>query len=142
MKRCGFYVLVSLKEMTANKALDGYQKRDCVEKVFRSLKSSLGMSKIGCHTDDRIIGKSLIWFVASIFRTVIFEKTSALRKSDKKNFTMTSVIMQLNEIIADKDLNQNTYARRYQFTKRQKEILNSCGVEQTSIDDLISGMRF
>lgn len=142
MKNCGFYILVTLQEMTAKEALEAYQKRDCVEKVFRSLKSSLGMSKIGCHTDDRIIGKSLIWFIASIFRTVIFEKTSTLRKADRKNFTVPSVINQLNEIIADKDLNRNTYARRYQFTKKQKEILNSCGVDTCSVDDLIDQIEY
>jgi len=63
-----------------------------------------GDGKIGCHTEDRFIGKSLIWFIASIFRTVIFEKTSTLRKTDRKNYIVPTVIKQLNEIIADKVL--------------------------------------
>ena len=138
LDRCGFYILVSSKQMTATEASQRYSKRDCVEKVFQALKSALGMDKYGVGSDDSIHGKSLIWFVASILHAVVFDKTSALRVNNKKDFTLPAIIDQLDMIPADKDLSTGKYTRRYAPTRKQTSILNAFGMTYEDIDQMIA----
>ena len=137
---CGFYVIVTSDEMSAAEAYREYHKRDCVEKVFRALKSSLGMDCIGVHTAGAIVGKALVWFVASILRSALFLKLASLRKEDRKGFTVPAALDLLDEISAYKDLNTGKYERRYSFTAKQKKILRAVGVKEDSIDALIAGL--
>ena len=138
MKRCGFYVLTTSKPMTCAEASDKYSKRDCVEKVFQALKSSLGMDKYGVGSDDSIHGKALIWFVASILHALMFEQTKTLRTNNKKDYTLPAIIDQLDMIPADKDLSTGKYSRRYAPTKKQTAILKSFGMTYTDIDNVIA----
>ncbi len=138
LARCGFYILTSSKKMTAQEASDRYSKRDCVEKVFQALKSTLGMDKYGVGSDDSIHGKALIWFVASILHAVMFDKTSTLRVNNKKDYTLPAIIDQLDMIPADKDLSSGKYARRYAPTKKQISILNAFGMTYEDIDQVIA----
>ena len=140
MAACGFFILATSKRMTAQKAYEEYAKRDCVEKVFRALKSNLGMDSIGVHTDDAIHGKSLVWFVAAILRSLLFNRLSALRISDRKTYTVPASIDLLDEIVADRDITSGKYERRYQFTAKQKAILNACGVTSEDIGTAIENL--
>ena len=138
LEKCGFYILVTSKEMTASEALEAYTKRDCVEKVFRALKSYLGMDKIGVHCDDSIHAKTLIWFVASILHSLIFKGTEKLRASDRKTYTVPSVVDYLEEICADKNLSTMAYERRYKPTAKQQNIMSALNMTTTDIDNEIS----
>ena len=140
LEQCGFYLLVTSDEMETIDARRAYSKRDCVEKVFQALKSSLGMDEIGVGSDDNLPGKSLIWFVAAILHSVLFTKTEALRIKDRKNYTVPAQIDRIDEIVADRNLNNNTYARRYKLDKRQADILKECGVTMEKLDAIIMAL--
>ena len=140
LTQCGFYLLVTSEEMSVSDARRAYSKRDCVEKVFQALKSSLGMDEIGVASDDNLHGKSLIWFVAAILHSALFTKTTALRTNDRKTYTIPSQIDKIDEIVADRNLNDNTYMRRYRLDKRQSNIFKACGITQERIEDFVRAM--
>ena len=138
-KKCGFFVLVSSKEMTAFEAIAAYSKRDCVEKVFLALKSFLGMSKEGVGSGDAMHTQALIWFVAAIMRCQLMIISRSLKCStrDRRNYTVPSMICILKEITADKDLITGKYTARYTLSKKQKTILDPSGITKATIDDYV-----
>ena len=140
LKKCGFYILVTSEAMTTKEALNAYRKRDCVEKVFMALKSYLGMDKIGVHSDDSVIGKSFIWFIAAILHALIFNQTNPLRTETRKTFTMPAVIDLLEEIKCDRNLSTRKYKRRYKTTAKQDRIMDSLNVTLEAIDETISSL--
>lgn len=137
-QKCGISILISSEEMTAQQVIDAYAKRDCVEKAFESLKSHLGMDKIGVTTEEAMHGKGLIWFIASILYSLLFNGTSVLRVTDKKHYTVPAMVDVLEAIKADKNLNSNKYERRYKLTKRQMDILDNWKIVEARIDKTIA----
>ena len=137
LSHCGFRIMASSKEVTALESRVAYSKRDCVEKVFRSLKTSMGMDVIGVSCDDSIHGKSLIWFVASIIYSLLSSKLEHLRMQNRKKYTVPAAVRSLDEITADRDLNTNKYTRRYQFDKQQKAILGAFNISEAFIDEVV-----
>ena len=124
--------------MTAQQAVDAYAKRDCVEKAFEALKSHLGMDKIGVTTEEAMHGKGLVWFVASILYSLLFNGTSSLRVTDRKHYTIPAIVDTLEAIKADKNIDKAIYERRYKLTKRQNDILKKWKVTEAMIDDVIT----
>ena len=138
---CGFFVLVTSQEMTCLQARRAYALRDCVEKTFQSLKSFMGMDKIGIYScDEAVHTKIFIWFIASILHSIIFKKTSSLRTGNKKDYTLPAIIDTLEEIYADIDLKTKKYERRYALTKKQKAILKALNLSESDIDEIISNL--
>ena len=135
--KCGMYVLVSSEKITAQQAIDAYSKRDCVEKMFEALKSHMGMDKIGVSSEEAMHGKALVWCVASILYSLLFNGTSSLRTNDKKHFTVPAMVDELEAIKADKDLESGTYERRYKLTKRQCDILDCWKIGEDDVDECI-----
>jgi transposase len=127
-------------KMTAQETNDYYSKRDCVEKTFQALKSHLGMDKIGVTTEEAMHGKGLVWFVASILHAILFNKTSALRTTERKCFTVPAMIDQLEAIKADKNLSTGKRERRYKLTNKQKQILNFWDLDEVQIDQKIASI--
>ena len=121
LKRCGFYIIVSSDNINYIEALKAYSKRDIIEKTFMVLKSSLGMDKFGVSSENRMHGKSLIWFIASIIYSIIFSSTKSLRVKDTKNFTFNSMIERIKGIVADRDFKIKKYQRRYRLDSKQKK---------------------
>jgi hypothetical protein len=103
-----------------------------------ALKSFLGMDKIGTQTDESIHAKSLIWVVAAILHSLLFTGSKDLRVSDRKTFTVPSVVDLLEEINSDKNLMTSQYERRYKPNRKQSDILKALGISTTDIDDRIS----
>ena len=135
--KCGMYVLVSSEKITAQQAIDAYSKRDCVEKMFEALKSHMGMDKIGVSSEEAMHGKGLVWFVASILYSLLFNGTSSLRTNDRKHFTVPAMVDELEAIKADKDLESGAYERRYKLTKRQCDILDCWKIGEDDVDECI-----
>ena len=138
--KCGYIVFVTHCKMTAEETMKAVSKRDCVEKTFRALKGWVGMDKIGVQSENSMHAKILIWFVASIIRSLIFTKTEKAREKDKKRYTLPAIIDQLEEIRADKDLSKGKYQRRYRPTKIQNNCLRMLGVTLDSVDEIIEGI--
>lgn len=139
---CGFYMLATSDEMTVLEAINAYSGRDSVEKVFQCLKSFLGMDKYGVHSEASMVGKTFLWFLASILRSHISHKLSALRDTtgDKKSFTTPASLDSLAAIQADKNLSSGKYERRYTLTKTQKQICDALSVKESSIDEIIDAL--
>ena len=140
--RCGFFMMVSSENITCKQALDAYSKRDCVEKVFQALKSSLGMDKYGVHNEAAMQGKTFIWFIASIIRSSFSHDIMILREKtdNRKSYTASAAIEQLIAIEADRNLSDGKYRRRYALTKTQKEICSALGTGEKAIDEMIGGL--
>ena len=138
--RCGYMVIVSSENLSAMQMMQAMSKRDCVEKTFRALKSSLGMDKMGVHFEPSMHTKSLIWFVASILHALIFTKTEKLRAKDRKHGTVPALVDQYEEVTADLNLQTRTYERRYKLTKMQRQSLTPCGVSLAMIDQVIEDL--
>lgn len=139
---CGFFILATSEEMPVLDAITAYSRRDSVEKVFQCLKSFLGMDKYGVHSEASMQGKTFLWFLSSIFRSHISNKLSALRLStgDKKTYTTPASLDSLAAIQADRNLSTGKYERRYNLTKKQKEICKALAIEETRIDEIIDNL--
>ena len=75
--------MASSVEMTCSEAIDAYSKRDCVEKAFRSF-----------------------------LRDAVFHSSRNLRKKNRKNYTISAIIKELNKIEAVIDYKTGQYSRR------------------------------
>lgn len=137
-QKSGIYILISSENITAQQAIDAYAKRDCVEKIFEALKSHMGMDKIGVSSEEAIHGKGLIWFVASIIYSILFNGTEPLRVTDRKHYTVPAIVDELEAIKADKDLDTGKYKRRYKLTKRQASVLGRWSINEMNIDECIN----
>ena len=137
IEKCGYYILVTSKQITAREARQAYLKRDSVEKVFQALKSSLGMSSIVVHSDDNLHGKSLLWFIASIIHSIVFSKTETLKRNNRRIHSVPEAIGVLDEIVADKNILTNKHERRYTITKEQKDLLSCFSIDYNDIDEAI-----
>ena len=135
--KCGFFILVTSKKMTAAEAYDAYHKRDCVEKVFQALKSFLGMDKEGVNCDSAMHTQALIWFVAAVLRSLILNISRAIKTDtrDRSSYTVPAILDQLGRIVADRDLVTNKYKVRYELNKYQKTILEAAGATMEMMKD-------
>ena len=95
------------------------------------------MDKIGVSTEEAIHGKGLVWFVASILYSIMFNGTETLRTNDRKHFTVPAMVDELEAIKADKDLTSEKYKRRYKLTRRQSAIYDCWGLKEKDIDKRI-----
>ncbi len=137
-RKCGYMILVTSRKMTAFEALDACSKRDCVEKVFSTIKSRPGMKKYGYHSDNSMHALALVWFTASIIYALMKDKTQNLGEENCRDFTTPDVIRLLEEIDCDRDLETNHYERRYQLSAKQTSIIKALGISQSDIDTAIS----
>lgn len=140
-RKCGYIIYVSAMQSSSQEIIEAVSKRDCVEKVFQALKSSMGMDKYGVHSEDSMHAKSLIWFIASIIHSMIFTSTEKARAKDKKRSTVSAIVNQLEEIRADKDLDTGKYERRYKPTKVQNTFMRLLGVTLDDIDMAIEKLQ-
>ena len=131
----GFHILASSYEMTCSGAVDAYSKRDCVEKTFRALKTNTGMDTLRGHSNANIDGRFFVLFIASILRSVVFHSTKKLRNTDRKNYTVSAIVRELNKIEAIIDYKTGKYSRRYKLTAKQKAILSCFTLSENNVDD-------
>lgn len=131
----GFHVLAGSNEMTCGEAVDAYSKRDCVEKTFRALKTSTGMDTLRGHSNANVDGRFFILFIASILRSVVFHSSRSLRNKDRKNYTVSAIVKELNKIEAVIDYKTGQYSRRYKLTAKQKTILSCLALSEKDVDE-------
>lgn len=131
----GFHILASSDEMTCGEAVDAYSKRDCVEKTFRALKTGTGMDALRGHSNANVDGRFFILFIASILRAVMFHSSMNLRKKDRKNYTVSAIVKELNKIEAVIDYKTGRYSRRYKLTAKQKAILSCLALSEKDVDE-------
>ena len=135
IKLCGYFVIVTSEEMTAEEALMLYKSRDVSEKLFRGDKSYLGSRSERVHSNESFDTKIFIEFVASIIRNKMYTclKDEMVRNEKKQNFmTVPAAIRELEkiELIRGGD---NEYCMDYAVTANQKAILNAFGMTAKNV---------
>ena len=136
----GFHILASSDEMTCSEAIDAYSKRDCVEKTFRALKTNTGMDALRGHSNANIDGRFFILFIASILRSIVFHSSKNLRTKDRKNYTVSAIVKELNKIEAVIDYKTGQYSRRYKLTAKQKAMLSCLGLSERDVDEYVKSI--
>ena len=131
----GFHVLASSDEITCSEAINAYSKRDCVEKTFRALKTNTGMDTLRGHSNANIDGRFFILFIASILRSIVFHSSRSLRVKDRKNYTVSAIVKELNKIAAVIDYKTGQYDRRYKLTAKQKAMLSCFDLSEYDVDE-------
>ena len=85
---CGYFVIVTSKQMTAEEALKLYKSRDVSEKLFRGDKSYLGNRSLRVQSDEAANAKIFVEFVALIVRSKMY----VMLKDEVKNLTKSRII--------------------------------------------------
>ena len=129
LNKAGVFVIVTSKEMSAEKALSIYRDRDAIEKVFRMEKSYLGCDVFRVSSNEKLESKVFISFIALILRNEIYQSIKPLYKKNRKEYTVPKVLQQLERLGITK-LSDNKYHQRYLLTKRQKDILNVFNINE------------
>ena len=121
--------------MEADKALTIYRDRDVSEKMFRMIKTSLDYDTFRVYDDTSLKAKTLIVFIASIIRSIIYQGLKPLYKKDRKNYTVISSIKELEKIEVTKN-NHGTYRRKYVLTAKAKNILEAFDINEKQLDNI------
>ena len=140
LKRCGYFILVTSKDIPKEEALEAYSKRGCIEKLFSTLKSHLGMDKFGSCTDESMHAKLLMWFIASIMRNILLNKTKHLRDKDRKSFTVPGIFDLLEPIKAHRNRNDRKYRKDFTLLDKQKQILRAFKISEKDIEETIENL--
>ena len=134
IRLCGYFVIITSKEMTAKEALTLYKSRDGTEKLFRGDKSYLGNKSIRVQTDKSVDAKIFIEFVALIVRNKIYTclKDAMLENDQKANFmTVPAAIKELEKIEMIRQAD-NRYRLDHAVTANQKAILKAFGIKDVT----------
>ena len=135
IRLCGYFVIVTSREMTAAEALHLYKSRDDSEKLFRGDKSYLGAHCERVYSNESIDAKIFIEFVATIIRCRIYTllKDEAGRMDKKQNYmTVPAALKELEKIEMLKGAD-NEYNLDYAVTATQKAILKAFDMTSDNI---------
>ena len=127
IKLCGYFCIITSREMTAAEALDLYKSRDASEKLFRGDKSYLGERTMRTYHDEPTHAKIFIEFVALIIRNKIYtclkDRMQELQK--KKNYmTVPAALKELDKIGIIRQMD-GVYRLDHAITATQKDILQA-----------------
>jgi len=138
LDKFGYFVLITSEKMTASEALSKYRDRDAIEKLFRTIKSLLGMDTFRVHETASMEGKSFLAFLASIIWNEMYLAMKPLKKEekDRKHYTVPAMMKEMEKIFITKDAKGN-YRKKYALTARQKKILRAFSLEEKDLDSYI-----
>ncbi len=138
LDKFGYFVLITSEKMTASEALSKYRDRDAIEKLFRTIKSLLGMDTFRIHETSSMEGKSFLAFLASIIWNEMYLAMKPVKKEekDRKHYTVPAMMKEMEKIFITKDAKGN-YRKKYALTARQKKILRAFGLEEKNLDTYI-----
>jgi transposase len=135
LELCGYFVIVTSRNMTAKEAIDLYKSRDTSEKLFRGDKSYLGNKSLRNHGNESASSKIFVEFIALIIRCRIY---TLLQKEKERldktpNFmTVPAAIKELEKIEMIKGID-GKYRLDHAVTKNQKMILSAFKMDPNSI---------
>ncbi len=134
---CGYFVIVSSKEISAVDALTLYKSRDESEKLFLTDKSFLSGKAFRVQSESAIKTKTLISFIALIIRNKIHTYLNDYIEStcNKQNYlNVENTIKELEKIEMVKG-NDDIYRLDHALTRTQKTILKAFNIDQSYILD-------
>lgn len=132
---CGYFIIITSEEMSAQEALDLYKSRDSSEKLFRGDKSYLGNKSLRTHKSESVTSKIFIEFVALIIRNKFYLqlKEQMLKSKKKSNFmTVPAALKELEKIEIIRQTDGN-YCLAHAVTATQKEILSAFDLTERDI---------
>ena len=140
---CGYFVIITSENMSAEQALDLYKGRDASEKLFQGDKSYLGNRSLRVSSNESIHAKIFIEFVALIIRNRIYtmlKKQMQLSRNRQNYMTIPAAIRELEkiEIVRQSDGN---YRLDYALTAAQKEILKAFGYNEANVREQAAGIN-
>lgn len=135
LKLCGYFALVTSKEMSASEALTNYKGRDSSEKLFREDKSFLGNHCERVYSQQRLQAKIFVEFIALIIRNEIFKHLhDEMERTGKRSYmTVPAAIRELEKITLIKQAN-GKYILDHAITRKGKEILGAFGIKGSYIN--------
>jgi len=141
LDRLGYFVLITSERMEAAEALSRYRDRDAIEKLFRTIKSFLGMDAFRVHGTEAMEGKCFLAFLSSIIWNEMHQSLKVLKKeeNDRKHYTVPAAMKELEKIFITRD-GKGSYRKKYALTARQKKILKAFGLEEKQLDSYIRGL--
>ena len=141
-EKCGFYILVSSKNITKFEAKTKYLKCRYNQKMMQLVVDNFLVTKFDRsikETSDSITkGIYLIWYLASILNTRLLIKS--MQYIEKNNHTLDIVMYQLKSIAADLDLKSNKYILNKEFNKYQQEIAAAFNFSEKDVEEFISSL--
>jgi transposase len=121
----GWMVLASNDELEAKETLAVYREKDVVEKGFMRLKSSLNLSRLRVHSNERMFNKTFVSFISLILLSHIHQtmlEQDLYRKMTMKQMLLTLSKLRLQEIKDVRIL--------FPLTKEQKEIFKAFDIKE------------
>lgn len=131
LKLCGYFAIVTSKNMSAEEALVLYKNRDASEKLFCSDKSFPGNSSLRVAGNNALESKVFVEFIALIIRNKIYTllKNRMAEMAKKPNFmTVPGAIRELEKIELIRQPGGN-YKLDHAITATQKTILGAFGID-------------
>lgn len=132
---CGYFVIISSKQMKASEAYIIYKSRDTSEKLFRTDKSYLGNKSLRVHSDESLESKMFMSFVALIIRNKIYNYLIdyMIDKGEKLNYlTVPAAIKELDKIELIKQPN-GIYTLDHALSRTQKTILEALNIKHRDL---------
>jgi transposase len=129
----GWLVLVSNHVKNQQDALTIYRKKDCVEKGFTKIKSTLGLRRFYVHNSKRVVNKVFIAFVALILyshiENVIVNHPKIFKKKSVAHF-----IKQITKAKAFINSDNKLYIK--EITHLQRDIFDCFGIPVPTNENL------
>jgi transposase len=123
-----FILLTNQEGMSKTEVLDHYRRRDCVEKIFNTVKNEIDGGRLRAHGNFNNDGRLFVKFVALILYTQI-SKTM----HEKELFKKYSVKELMAELAKLKITTIDGETIMSEVTKKQKTIFEAFGIEEDYI---------
>ena len=127
IRLCGYFCIITSKEMSAEDALELYKSRDGSEKLFKGEKSYLGNRSLRVQSDEAAQSKIFIEFVALIIRNKMYTSLKDAVLEDDKRANYMNVPAAIRELEKIERIRQTDgeYRLDHAVTATQKAILKS-----------------
>lgn len=139
---CGYFVIITSRQMTAKDALELYKSRDASEKLFKGDKSYLGNRSLRVQSDEAAEAKIFTEFVALIVRCRIYTllKDEMEQMENKPNYmTVPASLRELEKIELVRGLD-GRYRLDHAVTATQKKILKAFRMDADSVRKMANGL--
>ena len=121
----GYFVLMSNEIKDPKEAIEIYRKKDMVEKAFDNLKDRLEMKRTQVHSDEMLVARFFLQFLALIFVSQIHKHMMA--HDLYKNYTMQSLFDALDVIERYEFDGQR--AHNSEITEKQQTLFQCFNIE-------------
>lgn len=120
-----FYLFTNHPTIIAKDCLYFYRAKDCDEKLFYQLKVYLDNNRLRIHSDEALIGKTFVIFIAQIMRAHLYNKLEQNLKIS--NLTFEAMLKKMKNLkIATGEDKEKRFIKAP--TKLQKEVFQVLNV--------------